>query len=72
MAASSPFRALLVRIMVLAAAVSLVAPLARADGAPAADGFAVRGIKGLWWDGIEKYRLALPWLAGHKLNFLMF
>jgi len=72
LAASSPFRALLVRIMVLAAAVSLVAPLARADGAPAADGFAVRGIKGLWWDGIEKYRLALPWLAGHKLNFLMF
>lgn len=34
--------------------------------------FPVRGIKGLWWDGIEKYRLALPWLAGHNLNFLMF
>jgi hypothetical protein len=34
-------------------------------------GFAIRGIKGLWWEGIEKYRLALPWLAKHRLNFLM-
>lgn len=33
--------------------------------------FAIRGIKGLWWDGIEKYRLALPWLAAHDMNFLM-
>ena len=24
--------------------------------------FAIRGIKGLWWDGLEKYRLALPWV----------
>src|SRR5207248_3049825 len=26
---------------------------------------------GLWWDGLDKYRLALPWLAEHRLNFLM-
>jgi len=33
--------------------------------------FAIRGIKGLCWDGAEKYQKALPWLAEHKLNFLM-
>lgn len=27
--------------------------------------------RGLWWQGIEKYQLALPWLAEHNLNFLM-
>ncbi len=43
------------------------------QGAFGAEGrFAVRGIKGLWWDGVENYRLALPWLAEHQLNFLMF
>lgn len=36
-----------------------------------AEGFKIRGIKGLWWEGIEKYNLALPWLARHNLNFLM-
>ncbi len=36
-----------------------------------AEPFKVRGIKGLWWQGIEKYELALPWLAEHDLNFLM-
>lgn len=35
------------------------------------DAFAIRGIKGLCWDGIEKYNQALPWLAEHDLNFLM-
>jgi len=39
--------------------------------ARAADPFAIRGIKGLWWEGIEKYRLALPWLQRHGMNFLM-
>jgi hyaluronoglucosaminidase len=34
--------------------------------------FQIRGIKGLWWDGIDKYRLALPWIADHGMNFLMF
>jgi hyaluronoglucosaminidase len=34
-------------------------------------GFEIRGIKGLYWDGLEKYRLALPWLAEHDQNFLM-
>src|SRR5438552_7025057 len=33
--------------------------------------FAIRGIKGLWWPGIASYQKALPWLAAHKLNFLM-
>jgi hypothetical protein len=33
--------------------------------------FEIRGIKGLWWEGIAKYRQALPWLAAHNLNFLM-
>jgi hypothetical protein len=33
--------------------------------------FTVRGIKGLWWEGIDKYEKALPWLAEHDLNFLM-
>ncbi len=36
-----------------------------------AEPFAIRGIKGLWWDGISKYEQALPWLAQHNLNFLM-
>src|SRR5689334_906370 len=34
--------------------------------------FAIRGIKGLWWEGLDKYRLALPWVAQHHMNFLMF
>src|SRR5436305_11120182 len=33
--------------------------------------FALRGIKGLWWEGIDKYRKALPWVADHGENFLM-
>jgi len=33
--------------------------------------FNVRGIKGLWWQGIGNYEKALPWLADHKLNLLM-
>lgn len=44
--------------------------LAAATTANAAD-FEIKGIKGLWWEGIEKYELALPWLAEHDLNFLM-
>jgi hypothetical protein len=42
-------------------------PAARQPAKP----FAIRGIKGLWWEGIDKYRLALPWLAKNDLNFLM-
>src|SRR5205809_911104 len=38
----------------------------------AASPFAIRGIKGLWWQGMEKYRLALPWVAKQDMNFLMF
>ena len=33
--------------------------------------FNVRGVKGLWWQGIANYEKALPWLAEHNLNFLM-
>lgn len=48
----------------------------RAGARPAARGsapaFAIRGIKGLWWEGIESYRKALPWLARHRMNFLMY
>jgi hyaluronoglucosaminidase len=42
-----------------------------AEEAITASPFAIRGIKGLWWEGLEKYRLALPWVAQHRLNFLM-
>src|SRR5438105_4664169 len=38
---------------------------------PSAPQFGIRGMKGLWWDGIEKYQKALPWAADHDLNFLM-
>ncbi len=41
-------------------------------GARAESPFAIRGIKGLWWDGTDKYRAALPWVADHGMNFLMF
>ncbi len=33
--------------------------------------FGIRGFKGLWWDGLDNYRLAVPWMARHQLNFLM-
>ena len=36
-----------------------------------AEPFAIRGIKGLWWDGIANYNEALTWLVEQKLNFLM-
>jgi hyaluronoglucosaminidase len=34
--------------------------------------FAIRGFKGLWWDGLDKYRKAIPWAAAHDMNFVMF
>jgi hyaluronoglucosaminidase len=33
--------------------------------------FAIRGFKGLWWDGLENYRKAVPWAAEHGMNFVM-
>ena len=54
----------------LAIVVILIA-LMCAAGPGLAEAFKVRGIKGLWWSGIEKYQEALPWLADHNLNFLM-
>jgi hyaluronoglucosaminidase len=51
----------------------IAAPTATsAFAAHAEPGFALRGIKGLWWEGLPKYRLALPWVAHHHMNFLMF
>jgi hyaluronoglucosaminidase len=51
----------------------LLALAAVAHPAAAAESpFAIRGIKGLWWDGFAKYDQALPWLAKHNFNFLMF
>lgn len=54
-------------VVLLIALIAALTPPGSAD----TDGFAIRGIKGLWWDGIDKYQLALPWLAAHRLNFLM-
>src|SRR3954451_11326034 len=45
--------------------------LVSVSGARAESPFALRGIKGLWWEGLPKYRLALPWIAQHHMNFLM-
>ncbi len=33
--------------------------------------FRIRGFKGLWWEGLTNYRLSIPWMARHGLNFLM-
>jgi len=45
--------------------------MASVIGTASSEPFKVRGIKGLWWQGIANYEKALPWLAEHKLNFLM-
>ena len=37
--------------------------MAAAPATQPASPFALRGIKGLWWEGLEKYKLALPWVA---------
>ncbi|HEX8522191.1 MAG TPA: beta-N-acetylglucosaminidase domain-containing protein [Tepidisphaeraceae bacterium] len=55
-------------IVLGACAVMLLASALRAETSP----FKIRGIKGLWWEGMENYRLALPWAAQHNMNFLMF
>ena len=39
---------------------------------PAEGAFEIRGLKGLYWDGMEKYEKALPWMADHGMNWLMF
>ncbi len=54
-------RKLLVLVVLLASGVT------RADESP----FKIRGVKGLWWEGLPKYRLAMPWVAQHHMNFLM-
>ncbi|MDO8588813.1 MAG: beta-N-acetylglucosaminidase domain-containing protein [Armatimonadota bacterium] len=58
----------LIVTMVWASAVML---LLGASQASKASPFAFRGIKGLFWNGIDNYRKALPWLAENDLNFLM-
>jgi hyaluronoglucosaminidase len=70
------FIAVLSRVVILSIILA-VSPAASRGAAPASTpaaqpAFALRGIKGLWWDGMEKYRLALPWVAKHDMNFLMF
>lgn len=57
-----------VRMKTLLAVLALV-PVATSSAQ--AEAFKIRGIKGLWWEGIGKYEQALPWLAEHNLNFLM-
>lgn len=41
-------------------------------GAEGQSPFAIRGFKGLWWDGLDNYRKAIPWAARHDMNFVMF
>lgn len=55
-------------------AVLLVLPL-RQSGATVPTNespFQIRGVKGLWWDGIQNYREMVRWLPSHGFNFLMF
>jgi hyaluronoglucosaminidase len=59
------------RAFLLSLAVALAALGAAHAAAKGQSPFAIRGIKGLWWDGIEKYQKALPWMADHDMNFLM-
>lgn len=33
--------------------------------------FDIRGMKGLFWEGIDKYNQAVPWMAAHNMNWLM-
>ena len=61
-------RAGVMTIMILLIAAGAATSTFAAD---AGSGFALRGIKGLWWEGLPKYRLALPWVAQHHMNFLM-
>ena len=56
-------------LMPLIAVLCFATPTMQAAGSSP---FAIRGIKGLWWDGIQKYRMALPWIASHGMNFMMF
>ncbi len=37
----------------------------------ASTAFEIRGLKGLYWDGIENYYKAVPWMAEHNMNWLM-
>ncbi|MBI2298812.1 MAG: beta-N-acetylglucosaminidase domain-containing protein [Armatimonadetes bacterium] len=46
--------------------------LALATAVSAASPFGIRGVKGLWWSGIDNYQHMVRWLPDHDLNFLMF
>ena len=67
-------RQIVMTVIIVTAAIVPSRAADAADAAPPATqpAFAIRGIKGLWWEGMEKYRLALPWVADHGMNFLMF
>lgn len=43
-----------------------------AQAATVASGaFEIRGLKGLFWDGIDKYYKAVEWMPNHGMNWLM-
>ncbi len=67
-AAKSDFQSVLFLVIIL----SLFALPSCTEGSSMKPAFQIRGIKGLWWEGMDKYRLALPWIANHNMNFLMF
>jgi len=60
------------KIMALGMMIMSVAGSGIGKSVPAEGAFEIRGMKGLFWDGIEKYNKALPWMAEHDLNWLMF
>lgn len=59
-----------VKIVLIGLILTLTGVNARAE-APAESPFQIRGIKGLWWEGLPKYQAALPWVAKHNMNFFM-
>ncbi len=44
---------------------------AQNSSVPSPSAFEIRGLKGLFWEGIDKYYKAVPWMADHNMNWLM-
>jgi len=65
------FCAVLAMMILLNAGAPASAATTGTAEASQASPFAIRGLKGLWWEGAEKYQQALPWMASHKMNWLM-
>jgi hypothetical protein len=58
---------------VACASAETTATISQTD-APAAikpGAFEIRGLKGLWWAGIDKYYKAVEWMPKHGMNWLM-